>query len=55
MVKSQECLLDMALSAANWSVENFYNGYTADSVGPGGLAKHCPIDPATDEMSKEQV
>lgn len=47
--------LDVALSVAAWSVEFWYNGFTASGAGPAGLIQHYPINPETNEMLKEPV
>ncbi|TCX51697.1 reductive dehalogenase [Dehalobacter sp. 14DCB1] len=47
--------LDVALSIAAWSVEYWYNGFTALGFGPAGIIQHYPINPETNEMAKEPV
>lgn len=47
--------LEVALSVAAWSVELWYNGFTAPGCGPGGVIQHYPLNPETNEMAKEPV
>ncbi|NBJ14550.1 MAG: reductive dehalogenase [Dehalobacter sp. 4CP] len=47
--------LESALVEAAFSVERNYNGFTAPACGPGGLISRYPINPETNERSKEPV
>jgi len=48
--------LDVALSAAAWSVEFYYNGFfTTPGHGPQGMVSLYPYNPEKNEMAKEPV
>ncbi|RJE48652.1 MULTISPECIES: reductive dehalogenase [unclassified Dehalobacter] len=48
-------LLDQAFAAAGFFLEKDASGFTAIGCGPSGIIQRYPIDPATNESSKQPV
>jgi epoxyqueuosine reductase len=47
--------LEQALSASAWQLARDVGGNTEAGSGPGGIQQRYPIDPVTNELSKETV